>query len=84
MVRFFENEAYLKHTFSFEKLGNNLHYLGQCPDTFKIQPSLKTQKLANLLFNKLTSQNCLNENIKKTLLYIQIRQVIDTYLKEIE
>ena len=82
--KFFNNEQYLRNKFSFERLGNNLHFLGCCPEEFKVVPTEKVQRLSKMLFNRLTSQTCMNADLMKTLLYSQIRAVIDEYIKQVE
>ena len=78
--KFFNNELYLKGKFSFERIGNNLHYLGWCGDDFRVKPSESTVRLCKMLFNRLTRQSCMTEDLRQTLLYSQIRAVLDDYI----
>jgi hypothetical protein len=83
-TRFFENEISLQQKYSFEKLGTQLHFLSYCSEDFKVTPPPYIQKIAKLMFNKLTNQTNMGESLKSTLLYTQSRAVIDDYISLVQ
>lgn len=83
-TRFFENEASLKQKYSFEKLGNQLHFLSYCSESFTVKPTSNIQRISKLMFSKLTNQTNMGESLKSTLLYTQSRAVIEDYLSLIQ
>lgn len=79
-IKFFENEESLAQTFSFEKLGTQLHLLSSCPEDFRIVPTDSIQRRSKLMFKKLTDQSNMSDSLINTMLYTQARLVINDYM----
>lgn len=79
---FFENHEYLSKAFDFEKLGDQLDFLGNCPDEFTIKPSVEVQRLSQQLHSHLISKGWIDGRMEGTLIYTQSKNVVEEYLRQ--
>lgn len=82
---FTQTQAALEAQWSFHKFCSQLNLLGYGTHLLEHKPSLKVETLARKLFDKIVKEEDYNalDNMPNTLLYIQARELLTEYQREL-